>query len=163
MLLYFSSSDLQYFLKSDLYFVRVCIYDLLQMNSKFGHQVTSLALLGSKVGHQVVSLALPHCLGMPHWYYQLVLSSYLHHPESHQFSLHKVTQWVSEFQTTGPIDRTPGTPGSDKNYVGGDCVVAISDLLCNFPQLLTAYLKQSDRWIRKCQKALRGTYLVLKI
>ena len=23
--------------------------------------------------------------------------------------------FVSEFETTGPIDRTPGTPGSDKN------------------------------------------------
>ena len=45
-----------------------------------------LALLGSKVGHQVVSLALPHYLGMS---YQLVLSLYLHQPESHQFSLKK--------------------------------------------------------------------------
>ena len=35
--------------------------DFLQINSKFGHRVTSLALFGSKVGHQAVPLALPHC------------------------------------------------------------------------------------------------------
>ena len=73
----------------------------------------SLALLGSKVGHQLVSLALPHCLGMPYWHYQLVLSLYLHQPESHQFSLQKGVG-VTQLQRTGPIDRTPGTPGSDK-------------------------------------------------
>ena len=38
----------------------------------------------SKVGHQVVSLALLHCLGLPYWHYQLVLSWYLHQPESTQ-------------------------------------------------------------------------------
>ena len=79
----------------------------------------SLALLGSKVGHQVVSLALPHCLGMPYWHYQLVLSLYLHQPESHQFSLHKVLESLSLWERTGPIDRTPGTPGSD-NYEQDD-------------------------------------------
>ena len=51
-----------------------------------------------------------HCLGLPYWHYQLVLSWYLHQPESHQLSLQKVTQ----LERTGPIDRTPGTPGSDK-------------------------------------------------
>ena len=30
--------------------------------------------------NQVDSLALPHCLGMPYWLYQLVLSWYLHQP-----------------------------------------------------------------------------------
>ena len=50
----------------------------------------SFALLGSKVGHQVVSLTLPHCLGMSYWLYQLVLSLYLHQPESHQLSQQKV-------------------------------------------------------------------------
>ena len=54
---------------------------------------------------------MPHCLGLPFWHYQLVLSWYIHQPESHQFSLQK----LSQFQRTGPIDRTPGTPGSDKN------------------------------------------------
>ena len=59
-------------------------------------------------------LALPHCLGLPYWHYQLVLSWYLHRPESHQFSLHKGLR-LSQWERTGPIDRTPGTPGSDKN------------------------------------------------
>ena len=100
---------------------------------KLGDQVTSLAFVQNlvirwrhlhrfqswpsggntcrctKFGHQVVSLALPHCLGMPHWHYQLVLSLYLHHPESHQLSLHK-----GKWRTTGPNYRTPGLPGSDK-------------------------------------------------
>ena len=35
-------------------------------------------------------LALPHCFGLPYWHYQLVLSWYLHQPESHQLSLQKV-------------------------------------------------------------------------
>ena len=34
--------------------------------------------------------ALPHCLELPHWHYQLVLSWYPHQPESHQLSLNKV-------------------------------------------------------------------------
>ena len=79
-----------------------CISDLLQIDSKFCHQAMSLALLGSKVGHQVVSLALPHCNGMPYWHYQLVLSLYLHQPESHQFSLQKglgLSESVSENRT----------------------------------------------------------------
>ena len=50
----------------------------------------------SKSGYQVVLLALPHYLGMPYWHYQLVLSLYLHQPESHQLSLHKVLELVSE-------------------------------------------------------------------
>ena len=88
-------SKLQIFLlKSYLYFFWVCISDLLKIDSKFGHQVMSLALLVSKVGHQAVSLALPHCLGMPYWHYQLVLSLYLHQPESHQLSFTNVSQSV---------------------------------------------------------------------
>ena len=47
----------------------------------------SLALLGSKFGFQVVSLLLPNCLGMSYGQYRLVLSWYLHQPESHQLSL----------------------------------------------------------------------------
>ena len=46
--------------------------------------------------------------------YQLVLSWYLHQLESHQLSLQNVTL-VSELE--GPIDWTPGKPGSDKEYV----------------------------------------------
>ena len=71
--------------------------------------------IGSKVVHQVDSLELPHCLGMPYWRYQLVLSWHLHQPESHQLSLIKVTQ----LDRSGPIDRTPGIPGSDKNGFNG--------------------------------------------
>ena len=56
---------------------------------------------------------------MPYRHYQLVLSWYLHQPESHQLSLQKVTQFVSLFETLEPIDRTPGTPGSDKK--SGKC------------------------------------------
>ena len=66
-------------------------------------------------------VALPHCLGLPYWHYQLVLSLYLHQLESHQLSLHKVAQFVTYYlERTGPIDRTPGTPGSDKNDRPGD-------------------------------------------
>ena len=56
--MHFLTSDLQYFFKSILYFFGVCISDLLQIDSKFGHQVTSLVLLGSKVGHEVVVIYL---------------------------------------------------------------------------------------------------------
>ena len=69
----------------------------------------------SKFGYQVAPLALTHCLGLPYCHYQQVLSWYLHQPESHQLSLQKVLS-VSEFETLGPIDRTPGIPGSDKKY-----------------------------------------------
>ena len=69
--------------------------DLSQIVSKFGHQVTSLALIGFKFGNQVVSLALPHCRGMSYWHYQLVLGWYLHQPESHQLSFKNLSQFVS--------------------------------------------------------------------
>ena len=69
----------------------------------------------NKFAHQTKSHALPDCLGLPYWHYQLVLTWYLHQPESHQLSLQQPLG-LSEWQTTGPIDRTPGTPGSDKNY-----------------------------------------------
>ena len=39
-------------------------------------------------------LALPHCLWLPYWHHQLVLSWYLHPPESHRLSQHK-GQFVS--------------------------------------------------------------------
>ena len=51
------------------------------ISSKFDHQMASLE-----------SLALPHCLGLPYWHHQLILSWYLHQPESHQLSLNK---WLS--------------------------------------------------------------------
>ena len=55
------------------------------------------------------SHALPHCLGLPFWHYQLVLTWYLHQLESHQLSFKNVSEWVSEWQTSGHINRTPGT------------------------------------------------------
>ena len=36
-----------------------------------------------------ILMLLIHCLGLPYWHYQLVLSWYPHQPESHQLSLHK--------------------------------------------------------------------------
>ena len=91
---------------------------------KLGHQVTPLVFVQNLVirwchlhwfqswpsggttcrcynfSHQVAS----HCLGMPYWQYQLVLSWYPHQPESHQLSLNKVldsvSEWVSEWQVT---------------------------------------------------------------
>ena len=131
--------------------------------------------IGSNFSYQVAPLVLPHCLWLPYWHHQLVLSCYLHQPTSHQLCLQKVSQWVwkikthhlhwfqswpqgcvtciatlpwsalsalsvgielvsssasatsvksaqtslsqwvSEWETTGPIDWTPGTPGSDKH------------------------------------------------
>ena len=49
MLLYLSTSDLRYFLKSVLYFfsLEYAFSDLFQIDSKFGHRVTPLALFGS--------------------------------------------------------------------------------------------------------------------
>ena len=66
--------------------------------SKFGHQVAPLELVPKlairwqhlQMLHQVASLALSHCLGLPYWHYQLVLSWYLHQPESHQLSLQNI-------------------------------------------------------------------------
>ena len=52
---------------------------------------------------------LQHCLGLPFWHYQLVLSWYLHQPESQRLGL-------SDGRTSGPKYWTPGLPGSDKNW-----------------------------------------------
>ena len=50
--------------------------------------------------HQVESLALLHCLGLPFWHYQIVLSWYLHQPESHhQLSFKKLSQSVTDIRT----------------------------------------------------------------
>ena len=58
------------------------------IGSTFGHQSFHLHCLQSWPPGCVT--ALPHCLGLPFLHYQLVLSWYLHQPESHQLSLHKV-------------------------------------------------------------------------
>ena len=44
---------------------------------------------------------------LPYWHYHVVLRWYLRQPEQHQSSLN--TQWVRDI-------RTPGKPGSDKNF-----------------------------------------------
>ena len=66
------------------------------ISSKFGHQMAPLE-----------SLALPHCLGLPYWHYQLVLSWYLHQLESHQLSWTKhllVSQWEKRTHRWDPRD-----------------------------------------------------------
>ena len=88
------------------------------ISCKFGHQVAQLAL----VQHLVIRWRHLHCFQswppgrvtciatlawIAYWHYQLVLSWYLHQPESHQLSLHKGK--VSEWETSRPIDRTRDT------------------------------------------------------
>ena len=98
-IIFLTEINLQYFLKPVFISLEYAFSDLLQIDSKFGHQIMSLALLGSKFGHQVVSLVLPNCLGMSYWHYRLVLGWYLHQPESHQLSLQKVSQLVRDKRT----------------------------------------------------------------
>ena len=57
---------------------------------------------------RLLSHALPDCIWLPYWHYQLVLTWYLHQPESHQLSLQKVSEWV----------RNNRTHGSDQGYLG---------------------------------------------
>ena len=81
-----------------------------------------VSCIGSKVDYQDESLTLPLCLVMPYWHYHLVLGWYLYQSESYQLSFkslsHSLTYRQTDRQTSGPIDRTPGTPGSDKNCNG---------------------------------------------
>ena len=65
-----------------------------------------------KVGHQVASFALPHCFGLSYWHYHLVLTWYLHQPESHQLSFTNISQRRTDTRThrsdqghLGPIKR----------------------------------------------------------
>ena len=88
------------------------------ISSKFGHQMVPLVLVANlairwhhlhsyrwhnlhsyRFSYQVESLALPHCPGLSYWHYQLVLSWYLHQPESHQLSLQKVLDLVLDNRT----------------------------------------------------------------
>ena len=59
----------------------------------------SATCIASNVGHQIALLALLHCLGLPYWHYQLVLSWYPHQPESHQLSLQKLSHSVTDIRT----------------------------------------------------------------
>ena len=86
----------------------------------FGHQVAPLALF-AKLATRLRNLRCHIALDCPianraYWHYQLVLGWYHHQPESTQLSLTK----VSEFVTSGPLDRTPGLPGSDKKVAQGE-------------------------------------------
>ena len=70
------------------------------ISCKFGHQMAPL--------HKSTSLALPHCLELPPWHYQQVLSWYLHQPESHQLSQQKWLTYGQPDPTIGPqVDLGP--------------------------------------------------------
>ena len=71
------------------------------ISSKFYHHLAPFELTANLVTRRrrlqqshAVSLSLPHCLELPNWHYQLVLSWYLHQPESHQLSFTKVLESV---------------------------------------------------------------------
>ena len=65
------------------------------------------------------SLAFSNCLGLAFWYHQLELRWYLHQLETNQLSQQTSSEWVSEWVTLGPIDRSPVILGSDKNKNSG--------------------------------------------
>ena len=44
-----------------------------------------------------------HCLGLPYWYHQLVLSWYLHQPASHLLSFHKVCLFFGILRSNGKL------------------------------------------------------------
>ena len=93
--------------------------------------------ISHKFGHQIAQLAFLHCLGLPYWHYQLVLSWELHQLESHKLSFNKV--W---WQTLGPIDRTPGIPGSARNT----CKIYPQDILKISHRYLTDIPKIHQRY-----------------
>ena len=61
-----------------------------------------------------------YCLGLSCWHYYLVLSWYLHQPESHQLSLQKVSQFV----------RDNRTHRSDQGYLGPIKIMSMSQKSC---------------------------------
>ena len=65
------------------------------------------------IGHQAASIALPHCLELPYWHYQFSIE--LVSSSARVTSVKSLQTSVSDGRTSGPIDRTPGLPGSDKN------------------------------------------------
>ena len=78
---------------------------------KFSHQMALLALVPVLTTRWRYLHWLQVCLWLPYWHHQLVLSCYLHQPESHQLSLNKV-ELVSDTWThrsdqgyLGPIKR----------------------------------------------------------
>ena len=62
-------------------------------------RVTSVKL--QKHHSLTCSLLWPHCPGLRYWHYQLVLTWYLHQPESHKLSFNNVT-WIPDSSMGGP-------------------------------------------------------------
>ena len=62
---------------------------------------------------QSALLEFPHCLELPSWHYQLVLTWYLHQVSSSVKSQQRHS--LTHSRTSGSNYRTPGLPGSDKN------------------------------------------------
>ena len=83
------------------------------------HALVGAICISCKIVHQIAPLA-PGCVTctatLPYWHYQLVLSWYPHQPASHQLSF-KNALLLTDGQTSGPKDRTPGLPGSHKNWI----------------------------------------------
>ena len=76
--------------------------------------------IGSKVGHQVGLYALPHCLELSVGI-ELVSSSAKVSSVKSQQVAHSLTHSL----TSGPIDRTPLLPGSDKKHVKDRCSTVV--------------------------------------
>ena len=90
------------------------------------HKVTNLASLALHCDTWIAT----YCIGLPYWHYQLVSSWY-----PHQLILHKVSHGDSDGQTSGPKDRTPGLPGSDKNR-------------CDIPIFLSEEIKKNIKTVQ---------------
>ena len=90
-----------------------------------------------------------HCLGLPYCHYQLVLTWYLHQPESHQLSLHKVLYLVTDIwtQRSDPRRRLRGIAShilysvkSIIQYVG----MTMSSTLVHGTRLRNCWLTRGD-------------------
>ena len=82
-----------------------------------------------------------HCLELPYWHYQLVLSWYPRQPESHQLSLHKggMTDRQTDIWTQrsdqgylGPIKIN-----QNKNETKAFCQIEIMSSICPFVLCIT--------------------------
>ena len=78
-----------------------------------------ITCITNKFAHQLH--ALPDCLGLPYWHYQLVLSWYLHQPESHQLSLQNLSDVCSDNRTHR----------SDQGYLGPIKITLLGTFLYN--------------------------------
>ena len=105
-----------------------------------------VSCIGSKVGHQIESLSLPHCLRMLHWHYQLVLSRYLHQPESHQLSQPNLSHSLTDIRTHRS---DPRTPGSDKKNC--DFLSKCSPIFAKIP---VHYCQNARKLLQKCPQII---------